>query len=113
MLELKNITFKVEGENGKKAIVISRSVARDMSRQIFLSKVYGNAACVGHTECDSIIMDDAYVGAIPEIHANHQDASLVHEAAIGKIAGEQLIKLMILGLTKKEAEAQIINGFLK
>ena len=65
-----------------------------MSRQLFLSRVYGNADCTGHTECDFIIMDDAYVGAIPEIHANHQDASLVHEAAIGKIAGEQLIKLM-------------------
>lgn len=102
----------LDGERAS-ANVVSRSVARDMSRQIFLSKVYGNAACVGHTECDSIIMDDAYVGAIPEIHANHQDASLVHEAAIGKIAGEQLIKLMTLGLTKKEAEAQIINGFLK
>jgi len=102
----------LDGERAS-ANVVSHSVARDMSRQIFLSKVYGNAACVGHTECDSIIMDDAYVGAIPEIHANHQDASLVHEAAIGKIAGEQLIKLMTLGLTKKEAEAQIINGFLK
>jgi Fe-S cluster assembly scaffold protein SufB len=101
--------------NGKRASanIVSRSVARDMSRQFFLSKVYGNAACVGHTECDSIVMDDAYVGTIPEIHANHQDASLVHEAAIGKIAGEQLIKLMTLGLTKKEAEAQIIIGFLK
>ena len=101
--------------NGKRASanIVSRSVARDMSRQLFLSRVYGNADCTGHTECDFIIMDDAYVGAIPEIHANHQDASLVHEAAIGKIAGEQLIKLMTLGLTKKEAEAQIINGCLK
>lgn len=101
--------------NGERAStnIVSRSVARDTSKQIFLSKVYGNAACVGHTECDSIIMDSAYVGAIPEIHANHQEASLVHEAAIGKIAGEQLTKLMTLGLTKKEAEAQIINGFLK
>lgn len=101
--------------NGERAStnIVSRSVARDTSKQIFLSKVYGNAACVGHTECDSIIMDSAYVGAIPEIHANHQEASLVHEAAIGKIAGEQLTKLMTLGLTKKEAETQIINGFLK
>ena len=102
----------LDGERAS-ANIVSRSVARDMSKQLFLSKVYGNTACTGHTECDSIIMDNAYVGAIPEIYANHQDASLVHEAAIGKIAGEQLIKLMTLGLTKKEAEEQIINGFLK
>jgi Fe-S cluster assembly scaffold protein SufB len=73
----------------------------------------GNAPCYGHTECDAIIMDGASVLAAPEIIANHTDASLVHEAAIGKIAGEQLIKLMTLGLTEKEAEEQIVNGFLK
>ncbi|MDE6636303.1 MAG: SufD family Fe-S cluster assembly protein [Lachnospiraceae bacterium] len=93
--------------------VISRSVARDESHQIFYSKINGNNKCAGHTECDAIIMDDASVSAIPEITANHIDASLIHEAAIGKIAGEQLIKLMTLGLTESEAEEQIISGFLK
>ena len=96
-----------------KANVISRSVARDNSRQDFYSKINGNNRCTGHTECDAIIMDDAKVTATPEISANHIDASLIHEAAIGKIAGEQLIKLMTLGLTEKEAEEEIINGFLK
>ena len=95
------------------ANVISRSVARDESKQIFLSKINGNNRCSGHTECDAIIMDKAVVSAIPEITASHIDASLIHEAAIGKIAGEQLIKLMTLGLTEAEAEAQIVNGFLK
>lgn len=107
-----NFEVELNGE-GASANVVSRSVARDASKQLFLSNVYGNEACVGHTECDAIIMDDAKVSAIPEIHANHPEASLVHEAAIGKIAGEQLVKLMTLGLTKKEAETQIINGFLK
>ena len=93
--------------------VISRSVARDESHQIFYSKINGNNKCAGHTECDAIIMDNASVSAIPEITANHIDASLIHEAAIGKIAGEQLIKLMTLGLTEQEAEEQIVNGFLK
>lgn len=93
--------------------VISRSVAREESHQVFYSKINGNNACAGHTECDAIIMDKASVSAIPEITANHIDASLIHEAAIGKIAGEQLIKLMTLGLTEKEAEEQIVNGFLK
>ena len=93
--------------------VVSRSVAKDNSRQLFISDVVGNARCSGHTECDAIIMDDASVTALPQIEANHVDASLIHEAAIGKIAGEQLIKLMTLGLTEKEAEEQIVNGFLK
>ena len=93
--------------------VISRSVARDQSKQIFLARINGNAKCYGHSECDAIIMDNAVVSAIPEVTANHLDASLVHEAAIGKIAGEQLIKLMTLGLTEREAEEQIVNGFLK
>lgn len=93
--------------------VVSRSVAKDSSKQEFLSKINGNAKCSGHTECDAIIMDQASVCAIPEIIANHVDASLIHEAAIGKIAGEQLVKLMTLGLTEKEAEEQIISGFLK
>lgn len=106
--------FEVDlnGENCG-ANVISRSVARDQSRQIFLSKINGNNKCYGHTECDAILMDEGSVSAIPEITANHIEASLIHEAAIGKIAGEQLIKLMTLGLTEAEAEAQIVNGFLK
>ncbi len=95
------------------AHVVSRSVAREESRQAFYSRVKGNNRCSGHTECDAIIMDAAQVIAVPEIAANHTEASLIHEAAIGKIAGEQLIKLMTLGLTEKEAEEQIINGFLK
>ncbi|MCQ2455156.1 MAG: SufD family Fe-S cluster assembly protein [Clostridia bacterium] len=101
--------------NGEKsgANVISRSVAKDNSFQSFKSNINGNNLCSGHTECDAIIMDNAKVEAIPEICANHIDASLIHEAAIGKIAGEQLIKLMTLGLTEQEAEQEIINGFLK
>ena len=93
--------------------VVSRSVAKDNSKQIFISHVNGNNRSSGHTECDAIIMDDATVSAIPEIQANHPEASLIHEAAIGKIAGEQLIKLMTLGLTEAEAEEHIVNGFLK
>lgn len=93
--------------------VVSRSVAKDTSKQKFVSHVNGNNRCSGHTECDAIIMDNAHVSAVPEIAANHPEASLIHEAAIGKIAGEQLVKLMTLGLTEKEAEEQIINGFLK
>ena len=106
--------FEVElnGE-GAGTHVVSRSVARDKSRQRFVSRIKGNAECSGHTECDAIIMDDATVAAVPEILAVHPDASLIHEAAIGKIAGEQLIKLMTLGLTEKEAEEEIINGFLR
>ncbi len=95
------------------ANVVSRSVAKEHSHQEFLSKINGNNRCAGHTECDAIIMDSAGVTAIPELTANNVDASLIHEAAIGKIAGEQLIKLMTLGLTEKEAEDQIIAGFLK
>ena len=93
--------------------VVSRSVAKDNSRQVFISDVLGNNRCSGHTECDAIIMDNASVVAIPKIVANNTEASLIHEAAIGKIAGEQLTKLMTLGLDEKEAEEQIINGFLK
>ena len=107
-----DFTVDLNGENCG-AHVISRSVAKDQSRQTFLSRVRGNNKCSGHTECDAIIMDDAQVTALPQIEANHVDASLIHEAAIGKIAGEQLIKLMTLGLSEKEAEEQIVNGFLK
>ena len=98
---------------GSSASVSSRSVAKEQSTQCFQSIINGNAPCSGHTECDAIIMDGAKVTAKPELTANHIDAALIHEAAIGKIAGEQLIKLMTLGLTEKEAEEQIINGFLK
>ena len=107
-----DFTVDLNGENCG-AHVVSRSVAKDKSRQSFLSHVRGNNKCSGHTECDAIIMDDAQVIALPQIEANHVDASLIHEAAIGKIAGEQLIKLMTLGLSEKEAEEQIVNGFLK
>ncbi len=93
--------------------LISRSVAKERSCQIFRSRIVGDAPCHGHSECDSIIMDEASVSAIPELTANHIDANLIHEAAIGKIAGEQLIKLMTLGLSEKEAEEQIVKGFLK
>ncbi len=93
--------------------VTSRSVATENSIQQFESKVEGNSTCFGHVECDAIIQDHAKVIAIPSIIANHVDANLVHEATIGKIAGEQLIKLMSLGLSEKEAEQEIINGFLK
>ena len=95
------------------ANVISRSVAKGNSRQKFVSMINGNNRCNGHTECDAIIMENGKVSALPELTANHIDASLIHEAAIGKIAGDQLIKLMTLGLTEQEAEEQIINGFLK
>ena len=98
---------------GANADVVSRSVARDDSYQKFDACISGNAPCHGHTECDSIIMDHGRILAVPSLEANHVDAELIHEAAIGKIAGEQLIKLMTLGLTEAEAEEQIINGFLR
>ena len=95
------------------ANVISRSVAREESYQKFCSRLIGNAACNGHTECDAIIMDNAKISAVPELEANHPDAALIHEAAIGKIAGEQIVKLMTLGLTEEEAEEKIVEGFLR
>jgi Fe-S cluster assembly scaffold protein SufB len=101
----------MNGENCR-ADIISRSVAADESVQRFVSTMNGNAPCHGHTECDAIIMDNAIVTAAPCLSANNIDAELIHEAAIGKIAGEQLIKLMTLGLSEKEAEEQIIKGFL-
>ena len=107
-------TYDVElNGDGSSADVVSRSVARDVSYQKFDAKLIGNAACSGHTECDSIIMDNGRILAVPGLEANNVDAALVHEAAIGKIAGDQIIKLMTLGLTEAEAEEQIINGFLK
>ncbi|HBI51197.1 MAG TPA: ABC transporter permease, partial [Ruminococcaceae bacterium] len=106
--------YKVSlNEEGSSADVVSRSVARDNSYQKLDACIIGNAPCSGHTECDSIIMDSGRILAVPCLEANNVDAQLVHEAAIGKIAGEQLIKLMTLGLTEAEAEEQIINGFLK
>ena len=98
--------------DGSSADVVSRSVAAERSYQKYVSRIVGNCACTGHTECDAIIMDSARVLAVPELDAANVDASLIHEAAIGKIAGEQIIKLMTLGLTEQQAEDQIISGFL-
>ena len=103
---------RLNGEDAS-ADVVSRSVAKDDSYQKFDSQIVGNAKCSGHTECDAIIMGNAKIVAVPQLEANNIDAALIHEAAIGKIAGEQIIKLMTLGLTEEEAEAQIVNGFLK
>jgi len=100
--------------NGKDSSlqVVSRSVARDKSSQVFHPKAVGNTACSAHIQCDAIIMDDASVGSIPEIQANSAEASIIHEAAIGRINNEQLLKLQTLGLTAEEAESVIIEGFL-
>lgn len=105
-------TVNLNGDDSS-ADVVSRSVAKDTSFQRFDSQIVGNARCSGHTECDAIIMGDARILAVPGLEANNIDAALIHEAAIGKIAGEQIVKLMTLGLTEEEAEAQIVNGFLK
>ena len=106
--------FDVElnGDNSS-THVTSRSVAADDSKQYFISKIYGNAKCFSHSECDAIIKDNAVVTATPEVTANNVNANLIHEAAIGKIAGEQITKLMTLGLSEEEAEQEIINGFLR
>ena len=103
------IILNGDGATGR---VISRSVAKDTSEQVFYPKMTGKAACFGHVECDSIIMDQAKISSIPAIRAEHTEASLVHEAAIGKIAGEQLLKLMTLGLDEAQAEEKILEGFL-
>ena len=105
------ISIDMKG-GGASAQIISRSVARGRSRQDFSFDLIGRGACRGHIQCDSIIMHDAHVSSIPEITAFHSDARLIHEAAIGKIASEQLVKLMCLGLTEKEAEDTILQGFL-
>ncbi|MBP5276755.1 MAG: SufD family Fe-S cluster assembly protein [Lachnospiraceae bacterium] len=107
-----NFKVDLDGENSH-TNVISRSVAKNDSIQVFRSEINGNNKCYGHSECDAIIMDNSSVRAIPEITANSVEASLIHEAAIGKIAGEQITKLMTLGLTEEEAEAEIVSGFLK
>lgn len=101
----------LDGENSR-GRVISRSVAQDNSQQLFKPLVTGNAKCFGHVQCDSIIMGDAKIRSIPEIAANCTEAQLIHEAAIGKIAGDQLLKLQTLGLTEEEAEDFILKGFL-
>lgn len=109
-----NTDFEVEltGDNSGVDLV-SRSVAKGISVQNYRSKIIGSASCTGHSECDAIIADNAKVNAAPELTAAHPDAQLIHEAAIGKIAGEQILKLMTLGLTEEEAENRIIEGFLK
>lgn len=109
---ISNYRVELNGDKSS-ADVVSRSVARDESYQKLDMCIVGNAECNGHTECDSIIMDKGKILAVPSLEANNTEAALVHEAAIGKIAGEQLIKLMTLGLTAQEAEEHIINGFLK
>lgn len=106
-----NMLIEMNGE-GSSVQVISRSVAQDDSVQIFNPLVVGKAACRGHVQCDAIIMGNAKVRAVPGIEADSEDAQLVHEAAIGKIAGDQIVKLMTLGLTEEEAEEQILEDFL-
>ncbi|HIW73462.1 MAG TPA: SufD family Fe-S cluster assembly protein [Firmicutes bacterium] len=118
LLTEKDQTAKTEFEvsldgEGSGVNLISRSVARDRSHQEYRSRIIGNTRCTGHSECDAIIVGEGTVSAAPELTANHDDASLIHEAAIGKIAGEQLLKLRTLGLTEEEAEAKIVAGFLK
>ena len=93
--------------------LISRSVAKGTSRQDYHSRIMGNCRCSGHSECDAILADQGIVNASSELFAGSIDAVLIHEAAIGKIAGEQVIKLRTLGLTEEEAEETIIKGFLK
>ena len=107
-----NFEVDLDGR-GSSANVVSRSVAKEKSKQVFNSKINGNNECIGHTECDAIIMDDASVSAIPQLTANNIDDALIHEEALVKIAGEQIIKLITHVHTEEEAEEQIVNGFLK
>ena len=107
-----DMVVELNGE-GSSAQIVSRSVGKDESEQIFNPIAIGNNACAAHIQCDSIIMDNAKIRSIPEIAANHPDAQIVHEAAIGRINGDQLLKLCTLGLTEEEAEKEIIDGFLK
>ena len=107
-----DMVVELNGE-GSSAQIVSRSVGKDDSEQIFNPIAIGNNACAAHIQCDSIIMDNAKIRSIPEIAANHPDAQIVHEAAIGRINGDQLLKLCTLGLTEEEAEKEIIDGFLK
>ncbi len=105
-----DILLEGEGASGR---VTSRSVAQDNSEQVFYPRMVGDAKCFGHVQCDAILMGNAKIKAIPAITANHTDAQLIHEAAIGRIAGDQILKLMTLGLTEHEAEEKILNGFLR
>ena len=106
--------FEVSMDGDDSAVdLISRSVAKGNSSQSYHSRILGNCRCSGHSECDAILVDHGKVNAAPELYAGCVDAALIHEAAIGKIAGEQIIKLRTLGLTEEEAEAKIIDGFLK
>lgn len=107
-----DMVVELNGE-GSSAQIVSRTVGKDSSEQIFNPIAIGNNACAAHIQCDSIIMDNARIRSIPEIAANHPDAQIVHEAAIGRINGDQLLKLCTLGLTEEEAEKEIIDGFLK
>ncbi len=107
-----DMSIRLNG-NDARGRVISRSVAQEDSTQVFHPNLEGNARCFGHVQCDTIIMGNAKVSSIPAITANHVDAQLVHEAAIGRIAGDQLLKLMTLGLSEQEAEERILAGFLK
>ena len=106
-----NLEIVLDGEDSR-GQVISRSVAQENSSQVFYPSMVGNSACFGHVQCDSIIMDDAKIKSIPAITANCTEAQLIHEAAIGKIAGDQILKLQTLGLTEEEAEECILKGFL-
>ena len=106
-----DMVIELNGEDSK-GRVISRSVAQDHSSQVFRPCLVGNAQCFGHVQCDSIIMGEARIQSVPEIAANCTEAQLIHEAAIGKIAGDQLLKLETLGLTSEEAEDCILKGFL-
>ena len=109
---ISNMDVQLMGENSS-ARIVSRSVAKGKSRQVFHPKAIGNNLCHAHVQCDSIIMDEAEISSIPEINARHVDAQIVHEAAIGRINDEQLIKLRTFGLNEEEAEAVIIENFLK
>lgn len=100
--------------NGKGSVlqIVSRSVAKNESTQSFHPIAVGNEKCRAHIQCDSIIMDNAKVASIPEIQANHTDAAIIHEAAIGRINNEQLLKLETFGLDEEQAEAVIVEAFL-
>jgi Fe-S cluster assembly scaffold protein SufB len=109
---LSNIEVRLNGADSS-AQIISRTVAKDSSKQVFYYNAVGNDKCRAHVQCDSIIMDNATVSSIPGITANSAYAQIIHEAAIGRINNDQLVKLMTFGLTEEEAEEIIISGFLK
>lgn len=112
--QLATTDFQIElNGKGSSTNIVSRSVAKGKSSQVFTSVINGNNECMGHSECDAIIMDEATVKAVPDVTANHVDAMLIHEAAIGKIAGDQINKLMTLGMSEEEAEEEIVSGFLR